>query len=61
MAVQDHPLYVKWLTAFHHRNEAERRYLEMKMNKRPEGEIHAAKINVENAQKEFDKVSVEIG
>jgi hypothetical protein len=61
MAVQDHPLYVKWLTAFHQRNEAERRYLEMGMNKHPEAEIEAAKIDLEKAQEEFAKVSVEIG
>jgi len=57
MAVEDHPQYPEWSSAFDRRNEAERHYYEAKMRKRPAGEIKAAKTDLDKAQAEYDKVS----
>ena len=57
MAVEDHPKFDAWSKAFDWRNEAERRYNEAKMQRRPEGEIRAAKIDLDKAQAAYDLIA----
>ena len=57
MAVEDHPKFDAWSKAFDRRNEAERRYNEAKMQRRPEGEIKAAKIDLDKAQAAYDLIA----
>lgn len=59
MAVQDHPLYEKWLELFDKRNAAERHYFKAVMTKDKAEEL--ARIELAKAQKEYDAICDELG
>ncbi len=58
MAVEDHPRYAEWLSAFDHRNEAERRYIEARLMK--SHTLNAAQADLQKAQAEYNKICGEL-
>jgi len=59
MAVEDHPVYEIWKSAFDHRNEAERRYREAQVRK--DVALTTYRRDYDEAQAAYDVICDELG